>query len=395
MSKININIMKKITLLLFMFVSLSLASQTKLTSSLAESYNGVTWQNSEKTEYSYDVSGNVTEAVGFFWDTTSSQWKTSYKYAYNYNTDNKATVELFQEFDANTNSIIGQERLNYTYNSNGDLIQFLEQDWNGSVWENSLKLDFTYTNNRISGGTEYAWSGTDWSSDEDLFNTTINYNANGTISSLVSDAWDGTNWVSVFRTISSYDGNNNLILQDTQAWNGTDWISLIKYEYTYDANGNIISEKESYEDNGSFVTDYEQTATFNTAELMSSYIHPFKDKTGIEYLQEPNGIVNKILTKSIDDFERTTYNYGEATASNKDFNLIAFSVYPNPASSFVKVDDSKFSLNNMEIYNLLGQKLLSTTTKNQLNIENLVDGVYLLKIEAESGKFATKRIVKN
>ncbi|MGK0413599.1 MAG: hypothetical protein ACJA1B_001807 [Polaribacter sp.] len=105
-------------------------------------------------------------------------------------------------------------------------------------------------------------------------------------------------------------------------------------EYTYDTNGNLITNKEFYVTNGSFVTGSEATATFDTAELMSSYIHPFKDKTGIDYLIDPNGIVNKILTKSGGDSDRTTYNYGEATASNKDFNLIAFSVHPNPSGKF-------------------------------------------------------------
>ena len=387
--------MKKITFLLFTFMSLSLVSQTKLTSSLTESYNGSSWQNSYKIEYSYDDNGNLTEETELFWDTTSSQWKTGFKSFYTYNSDNKATVGLYQSFDSTSGSITYQDRTNNTYNSNGDLIQFLDQEWNGSAWVNDYKVDLTYTNNRLSGGASYTWGGTDWiftTDDDSKF--TINYNANGTISSFNSDAWDGTNWVASDSTIFSYDGNNNLILQDGQTWNGTAWISEYKSEYSYDTNGNLIAEKESYLENGSFVTGYEQTATFNTAELMSSYIHPFKDKTGIDYLTEPYGIINKMLSKTGDTSDRTTYNYGEATASNEDFNSLVFSVYPNPASSFVKVDDSNFSLKNMEIYNLIGQKLLSTT-KNQLNIENLVDGVYLLKIETESGKFGTKRIIKN
>lgn len=383
--------MKKITFLLFTFMSLSLVSQTKLTSSLTESYDGTAWQNSSKTEYIYDASGNVTEETYLSWDTTSAQWIPLDKSSYTYNANNKATVVLYEYLGSDSEI----DRTNYTYDANGNLILILDEDWNGSAWVNSYKFDLTYTNNRLSGGASYTWGGTDWivtSDDDSKF--TINYNANGTINSFNSDAWDGSNWVAEDSTIFSYDGNNNLILQDGRTWNGTAWVSDYKSEYAYDANGNLIEEKESYLENGSFVTDYERTATFNTAELMSSYIHPFKDKTGIDYLTEPNGIINKILTKSGGSSDRTTYNYGEATASNRDFNSISFSVYPNPASSFIKVDDSSFSLKNMDVYNVIGQKLLSTT-KSQLNIENLVDGVYLLKIETESGKFGTKRIIKN
>lgn len=385
--------MKKITFLLFTCITMSLVSQTKLTSILKENNNGTSWQNSYKIEYIYDANGNVTEETELNWDTASSQWKTSYKSFYTYNTDNKATVGLYQSFDFTSGSITYQNRTNNTYNSNGDLIQFLDQEWNGSAWVNSYKFDLTYVDNRVSSGLSYEWSGTDWVFNDDASKITINYNANGTISSFNSDAWDGVNWVTEGRTVFSYDGNNKIILQDGQTWNGSAWTSDYKSEYTYDNNGNVIEEKESYLENGSFVTGYEQTATFNTAELISSYIHPFKDKTGIDYLTEPNGIVNKILTSSSGS-DRTTYNYGDATASNKDFNLSSFSVYPNPTRSTLKIDDSNFSLKNVAVFNIIGKQVL-TSLKNEINLEKLVNGVYVLKVTSKNGSIVTKRIVKN
>ena len=150
--------MKKITFLLFTFISLSLVSQTKLTSSLTESYNGSTWQNSSKTEYSYDASGNVTEEIYLSWDSTSSQWIPLDKSSYTYNADNKATVVLYEYLGSDSE----QYRTNYTYDANGNLILILDQEWNGSAWVNSYKFDLTYTNNRLSGGASYTWSGTDW-----------------------------------------------------------------------------------------------------------------------------------------------------------------------------------------------------------------------------------------
>ena len=47
-------------------------------------------------------------------------------------------------------------------------------------------------------------------------------------------------------------------------------------------------------------------------------------------------------------------------------------------------------LKNITIFNLLGQKLLSTT-ENKLNIENLKDGAYLLKMETISSHFLRKK----
>ncbi len=382
--------MKKIALLLFTFIGLSLFGQKKLTSALTERYSGSTWQNNNEIEYNYDTSGNLTEEIEFFWETTSSQWEAANKISYSYNTNNKVEVALSEEFDFNSNSFIESSRTNYTYNTDGDLIQFLEQDWSGTDWENSYKTDLTYTNNQVSGGLSYEWDGNNWNEEQ---NVTINYNGNETFNSFVSDDWNGTDWVTDGRVLASYDASDNMILQERQFWSGSDWITESKVEYMYDTNGNIISEKDYDLDNGTFVINYEETATFDSNDLMSNYTHPFKDKSGIDYLIDPMNVVNKILTLSSTFGERTTYNYEEATAGIKDFGSIVFSVYPNPVSSYVNVDDSTFSLKNITIFNLLGQKLLSTT-ENKLNIENLKDGAYLLKMETISGEIMTKRILK-
>ena len=51
--------MRKIALLLFTLIGLSLHAQKELSSTLTESYDGSAWQNSDKIEYSYEANGNV------------------------------------------------------------------------------------------------------------------------------------------------------------------------------------------------------------------------------------------------------------------------------------------------------------------------------------------------
>ncbi|WP_299672989.1 T9SS type A sorting domain-containing protein [uncultured Polaribacter sp.] len=317
----------------------------------------------------------------------------SSKTTYTYNGNNKALVEIYQSYDTNTNTVSSQYKTTYSYNSNGDVIQLIDQDWNGTAWVNSYKFDITYSNNRISSGLAYEWNGSAWAFDEDSSNITINYNSNGTVSAIVSDSWDGFKWVTSDRTINSFDANNNLILQEDQVWDGSTWTTDYKEENTYDGNGNAITEKESYLDNGAFVITNNETNTFDTSKLMASFAHPFKDKTGLEFIVSGNGIVNKILTKTGEN-TRTTYNYVETTASTSNFNLLDFVVYPNPTTSILKVDDSSFSLKNIEVYNIIGKKIM-ISNKNELNLENLVNGIYLLKIQSENGNVATRRVVKN
>jgi hypothetical protein len=388
--------MKKITFLLFAILSVSLFGQVKLTSSVSESLNNSVWENSSKREYIYDGNNNLIEEIEYGWNETTNLWIKGFSVTYTYNPSNKATVQLYQDFEPITNTISEQRRTTNTYNAQGNIIQILDETYNNNVWVNDYKTDITYSNNRIVSGLSYHWNGTNWYfASDDGSEFLFNYNVNGTINNTISNRWNGTNFVDYNRTLYSYDANNRLTLEDGQQWNGTNWVSDYRVQKTYDTNGNVINDNQVFLDNGVEAGNYTEVNTFDTNQLMSSFTHPFKDKTGVDYLFSGNGIVNKILTKSTyDNTYRTTYNYGESTASTNNFSLANFSVYPNPTNSILTIDDRNFSLKNVEVYDLLGKKVLTFST-NQFNLESLVNGVYVLKIQELKGNFATKRIVKN
>lgn len=384
--------MKKITFLLFTLLTFSIFGQDKLTSSLNEYYNGTSWQNSNNSEFVYDSNNNLTEEAEQYWDATIPEWKDSSKTFYTYNANNKVIVELYQNFDSN-NNVNNQYRTTNTYDSNGKLTEFLSEFSAGESWEIEEKFILEYSNSRLTGAISYAWIGFDWVLEEESSRIVISYNANNKVSISKSDNWDGTKWVDSDRTLYTYDANNRIIVEDSQIWDGTSWSTDYKSEYTYDANGNAVTEKESYLENEVLTEQPIETKTFDTSQLMSSFSHPFKDKTGIDFLFSANGIVNKILGRSSMN-NRTTYYYGnEPTANVNDFNTLNFTVYPNPTSSVLNIDDGDFILKNVEVYNLLGKRVM-TTTKNKLNLQNLVNGLYFVKVQGENGSFATKKVVK-
>jgi hypothetical protein len=386
--------MKKITLLLFTLISCSLLSQVKLTSSVHEYFDGTTWSNSGRSEYTYDDNKNLTKETGLSWNYSTSQWMKSYVTNYSYNSNNKVISEIYEDYDSEGNITSQTYRTINTYNASGNLSQILDQNFENSNWVNEGKFDLTYTDNKLTAALGYEWDGSAWVfGDEDSFKIEISYNANGKVSLSESSEWNGTVWVDADKTIYTYDANNRMIIEDGQTWDGTNWVSEYKNEYTYDANGNTATSIESYLNNDVFTAQPIETITFDTTQLMSNFSHPFRDKTGLDIIFPSYVFVNKVLGKSSSN-SKTTYNYGETTASTNAFSLVDFAVYPNPTKAFLTIDDSKFVIKNVEVFNLLGKKIL-TSTKNQLNIENLVNGVYLLKVQSESGNFATKRIVKN
>lgn len=385
--------MKKITFLLIAFFTLSLCSQEKLTSSINEYFDGSNWVENDKTEYTYDSNDNLIVEEEFYWDQANSLWMLSFKTTNTFNANNKVTVGLYQNYDGNT--VDSQYRTLYTYNSNGALTQYIDEAWNGSAWVKTYKLSLIYDEgDKIFSGFSYSWNGNDWYFEsQDSQSYTLNYNANGKVSSFKADEWDGANWVNSSQSIFTYNSSSNLVLEEYQTWDGAGWVTESKSENTFDVNGNAILEKGYYFDNGAFELANSETIVFDTSKLMSNYAHPFKDITGIEFLLSGVRIVNKILRRT-DEYSRITYNYNEATAGVNDFSFVDFALYPNPATSVLNIDDSNFAIKNVDIYNVLGKKIV-TSFKNRINIENLVNGVYVVKVQDYKGNVATKRFVKN
>ena len=79
--------------------------------------------------------------------------------------------------------------------------------------------------------------------------------------------------------------------------------------------------------------------------------------------------------------------------------LLDFSVYPNPTTGILIIK-SKTNIVQIEIHNNLGQLVLSTpiaigTDQNKIDISNLSQGLYFIKIKDENGNFGSKKVVKN
>lgn len=382
--------MKKITFLLFTLCATTFFAQNKLTSSLDESFDGAIWTAANKVEFTYDDNNNLSEETTLAWRVGTSQWEKLNVTSYIYNESNKFVEELYQEFDGAIAEM--KNKAKNTYGPEGDLIQVIEQDYINLIWVNREKIAIEYADGRIASAIISEWNGSAWILGDNSFKLIMNYNANGTNSSMTNYFWEG-DWVKVERTVLSYDVNNWVTSEVTENLDGSTWLVENKKEYTYNANGNALTVKRFSYDDGDFILENEEINTFDTAQLMADFIHPFKDITGVDYLFSINGKINKIFSTTSSD-SRTTYNYGESTASIPGFNLANVQVHPNPATDILNVSIQNGLIFKIDVYNLLGKKLF-TSTKTKINLESLVKGVYLLKIRSEDGGFITKKLVKN
>ncbi|MBW2960477.1 T9SS type A sorting domain-containing protein [Mesonia aestuariivivens] len=83
-----------------------------------------------------------------------------------------------------------------------------------------------------------------------------------------------------------------------------------------------------------------------------------------------------------------------ATLAADKFTTSQFSLYPNPASNgFVSIQTKTTGAVNVEVYNLLGKRVLAAKNINsQLNVSALTTGVYLVKV-SQDGVSATKKLI--
>jgi hypothetical protein len=75
-----------------------------------------------------------------------------------------------------------------------------------------------------------------------------------------------------------------------------------------------------------------------------------------------------------------------------EISEINFSIYPNPTSSKLIISSSG-SFDKINIYNELGQKLI-TSTCNEINVANFEKGIYILEL-ISNNQISRKRFIKN
>ncbi|MDC9724063.1 MAG: T9SS type A sorting domain-containing protein [Urechidicola sp.] len=68
-------------------------------------------------------------------------------------------------------------------------------------------------------------------------------------------------------------------------------------------------------------------------------------------------------------------------------------VYPNPSKSRINISSS-LDIIKLELFNLLGQKIVESTETSQLDISDFDSGVYILNLYSENGKGIKKIIVE-
>jgi len=72
---------------------------------------------------------------------------------------------------------------------------------------------------------------------------------------------------------------------------------------------------------------------------------------------------------------------------------LGISVYPNPTNNYLFIEGNKNSI-SVSIYNLLGKKVMSVKNTNRVDVRDLSNGVYTIRI-SDGVSQTDRKFIKN
>ncbi len=347
--------------LLFTFPFFSTAQRTSYL--LIEFWDNGAWENGFNRQYQCDAQGFLTQELSETWN-SNNQWQNFYIYNYTNNTLGDPTEYLYDIWDDVANSWEKDGKGVYTYNSNDRISSLTRQFWNGSNYENSLRTSYTYDANGfliefLEENHPAGWTNS--------FRFIHNNNAQGNPITSTGQVWFSS-WSDSFRRNYTYNANQQVLTMRYETFNGSAWEDNFKGDYIYDGNGYLTNYLES---------------TWNGSNWDQSY--------KVDYSNNPDGTVQQSTAQIFDNgawrnVQRQTFQYlPNGLESQQDLKILAF---PNPVTDEIHLRSDKFLEGEILIYDLKGKVVYHSRLNPAdpaLEVSSLSSGKYILKLEGSQG----------
>ena len=164
--------------------------------------------------------------------------------------------------------------------------------------------------------------------------------------------------------------------------NVTAMFSLIQYTLTTTAsNGTISADIQPTNGTYDYGTVITLTATPNAG-------FDFVNWTG-----DDTSSTNPLAITMNSNISLNAVFSATANINDEKFDNLV-SVFPNPVNDILYLKIERSEIKTIEIYNLLGKKVKSIKSK-VINVKNLPNGIYIVKIISINDEISTKKVVKN
>lgn len=213
-----------------------------------------TWEPTDKVIYEFDFKNNKTLEVNMSWNPPTNRWDTisGLRTTYSYNTNGDIITEVEENFNYINDNWEPSNKEVRDYNSDGFWVSTISQLYNGTAWENMFKDEYSVNlNGEWTEVVYYYWNEGNWESFGYKLNDITWYNfADLKYSGYIIQAFNGVFYANEEKYTWTYHSNGDYLLELHETWNGAAWENSSRIYNAYDSNDNITDSLQQ-EWNGS------------------------------------------------------------------------------------------------------------------------------------------------
>jgi len=315
------------------------------------------WKESTKTETYMRSETTLDSTIIYMYDTVSSSYVRYSKIAMEYDGDMK-TKDLTYLRDSITGEMVLMMQTDYSYDGNGYLTgqqtNILSTDINDLVPLSKEEYFISDAGVKDSSKTSY------WIAEMSIWQPmTMShyfYQGNGKLDYTIDFTYDFVNQV---------------------------WVKAHKAEYMYNTQGYVISESRS-----------------NWVEASQAWDPASKDST--IYKDDTKPLVDINIQKSTVSnelmvYQKTYLTYDQASSSEITALDNSISVYPNPATDYIKLRVAHPENASVKMYDFSGKLILEKNLQKEIStfpVQNLQKGSYLIRVN-NNNKVSSRIILVN
>ncbi len=269
-----------------------------------------------KEEKIYDVNGNVTQFIEYFWDFDTDQYLATWKQEHKYDANGNEELLITYQQDRDTKELIEESKVQTAYNANGKPKLLFRYRWDKETeqWVESVKTEYTYGTNE-SVHTGYLWNkrSKQW---EFNYKSEYFFDTNGNKTQYISYNWDNDlqQWEASRKEEYAYDANGNEKIFITYLWRERQqqWESRTKKEHIYNTNGYLTTiinskwdiDKEEY-------INYAKLEHTKNAEGLSTAIRRYRWHKDTEQWVEAAERRENVYDENGNQVKELTYTWNE------------------------------------------------------------------------------------
>ena len=340
------------------------------------------WKMTYRTTNNYNSNGNLINDFDEEWNDETKIWKKIMIDIHTLNPDGTIKETLTEAWNDESNEWEATSKTVYTYNASKEILTETSQIF-FDTWIDYIKDIYTYDSNGKL--TSMVIQSLDMFSGMVLKNSSqslFSYNEDGTEKQIVDQIWNSLNqWEDESRTINTYNNSKQLISDLSENWVNNTWVNDSKSTNTYNANGTLKETIEEEWEEGNWIKKGKAIYSFNAKGDMESMVS-----------QDWNITLNDWENKIRIRLEYTTGIQLVELAENTAV------VYPNPFIDQLTIENGALVESGIDVFNSTGQLVSSikiTRPVTNLNLGSLKKGVYFMKIRSPQNEQTIKLLKAN